>query len=124
MLLNRIATDIGFYLGNGEYDSNGYSYDISKGLAGADFLCMFLNENRDGMQKVLTKNKFYVGDEIEIISPDELFTTKVLKVVDFNTEEEKDFSNTNDTSWIEFERVPKDTKYALARTVGIKNERC
>ena len=112
----------GFYVA--KPDSDGYSYDISKGLAGADFLCMFLNENRDGMQKVLTKNKFYVGDEIEIISPDELFTTKVLKVVDFNTEEEKDFSNTNDTSWIEFERVPKDTKYALARTVGIKNERC
>ena len=41
-----------------------------------------------------------------------------------NTEEKKEFSNTNDTSWIEFERVPKDTKYALARTVGIKNERC
>ncbi|MDO5304546.1 MAG: hypothetical protein Q4E87_03095, partial [bacterium] len=67
---------------------------------------------------------FYVGDEIEIISPDEMFTTKVLKVIDFNTEEEKEFSNTNDTSWIEFDRVPKDTKYALGRTVGIKNERC
>ena len=75
------------------------------------------------MQKVLTKNKFYVGDEIEIISPDEMFTTKVLKVIDFNTEEEKEFSNTNDISWIEFDRVPKDTKYALGRTVGIKNER-
>ena len=28
----------GFYLGDG-YTSDGYSYDISKGLAGADFLC-------------------------------------------------------------------------------------
>ena len=71
----------------------------------------------------MTKNKFYVGDEIEIISPDAVFTTKVLKVIDFNTEEEKEFSNTNDISWIEFDRVPKDTKYALGRTVGIKNER-
>ena len=29
----------GFYLGNN--DSNRYSYDISKGLAGSDFLCEF-----------------------------------------------------------------------------------
>jgi hypothetical protein len=28
----------GFYLGEG-YPQDGYSYDISKGLAGADFLC-------------------------------------------------------------------------------------
>ena len=112
----------GFYIE--KPDSDGYSYDISKGLAGADFLCMFLNELQSGMAKVLTKNKFFVGDEVEIISPDEIFTTKVLKVIDFNSNEEKEFSNTNDTSWILFERLPKDLKYALARTVGIKNERC
>ena len=76
------------------------------------------------MIKVLTKNKFYVGDQIEILTPDEMFTTKVLKVIDYNTKEEKEFSNTNDTSLIEFERVPNDIKYALGRTVGIKNERC
>lgn len=111
----------GFYIE--KPDSEGYSYDISKGLAGADFLCMFLAEE-DGLMKVLTKNKFYVGDEIEILTPDEMFTTKVLKVTDYNTKEEKEFSNTNDTSLIEFERVPKDIKYALGRTVGIKNERC
>ena len=111
----------GFYIE--KPDSEGYSYDISKGLAGADFLCMFLAEE-DGLIKVLTKNKFYVGDEIEILTPDEMFTTKVLKVTDYNTKEEKEFSNTNDTSLIEFERVPKDIKYALGRTVGIKNERC
>lgn len=111
----------GFYIE--KPDSEGYSYDISKGLAGADFLCMFLAEE-DGLIKVLTKNKFYVGDEIEILTPDEMFTTKVLKVTDYNTKEEKEFSNTNDTSLIEFERVPNDIKYALGRTVGIKNERC
>lgn len=111
----------GFYIE--KPDSEGYSYDISKGLAGADFLCMFLAEE-DGLIKVLTKNKFYVGDQIEILTPDEMFTTKVLKVTDYNTKEEKEFSNTNDTSLIEFERVPNDIKYALGRTVGIKNERC
>ncbi len=111
----------GFYIE--KPDSEGYSYDISKGLAGADFLCMFLSEEA-GMMKVLTKNKFFTGDEIELLTPDEMFTTKVLKVVDPKTNEEKEFSNTNDVSLIEFERVPKDIKYALGRTVGIKNERC
>lgn len=111
----------GFYIE--KPNSNGYSYDISKGLAGADFLCMFLGEE-NGLIKVLTKNKFYVGDEVEILTPDELYTTKVLQVVDPQNAEIKEFSNTNDTSLIKFKRVPKDIKYALVRTVGIKNERC
>ena len=38
-------------------DKNFYSYDISKGLAGADCLCVFLEQKGD-MYKVLTKNKF------------------------------------------------------------------
>ncbi len=111
----------GFYVA--KPDSNGYSYDISKGLAGADFLCMFIGEEQ-GLTKVLTKNKFYTGDEIEILTPQELFVTKVKKVLDPETLEEKEFSNTNDISLIEFEQLPKDKKYALGRTVGIKNERC
>lgn len=111
----------GFYIT--KPDSEGYSYNISKGLAGADFLCMFIGEEK-GLPKVLTKNKFYVGDEIEILTPDEMFTTKVKKVLDPETLESKEFSNTNDVSLIEFEKLPQDTKYALARTVGIKNERC
>lgn len=111
----------GFYVA--KPDSDGYSYDISKGLAGADFLCMFIGEEQ-GLTKVLTKNKFYTGDEIEILTPQELFVTKVKKVLDPETLEEKEFSNTNDISLIEFEQLPKDKKYALGRTVGIKNERC
>lgn len=78
----------GFYIE--KPDSCGYSYDISKGLAGADFLCMFLGME-SGMAKVLTKNKFFSGDEVEIITPEELFTTKVLKVVDYDSRQELDF---------------------------------
>lgn len=111
----------GFYVE--KPNSDGYSYDISKGLAGADFLCMFTGEE-NGMIKVLTKNKFYVGDEVEILTPDELFVTKATKIIDYETKEEVEFSNTNYTSLITFERVPKNIKYALVRTVGIKNERC
>lgn len=109
----------GFYIE--KPSSDGYSYDISKGLAGADFLCMFLEKQGDYI-KVLTKNKFYKGDEIELLSPDEMFATKVLEVIDPETKEEKEFSNTNDISLIKFERIPEDIKYTLGRTIGIKTK--
>ena len=110
----------GFYLH--KPDSEGYSYDISKGLAGADCLCVFLE--KDGNKyKVLTKNKFLLNDEIEIITPDECFRTKVVKILDEKLKEEKELSNTNDVSWLEFSIEPKSHEYALARTIGVKNLR-
>lgn len=110
----------GFYLH--KPDSEGYSYDISKGLAGADCLCVFLEE-KDGKYKVLTKNKFLLNDEIEIITPEECFKTKVIKIIDDKSQENKDLSNTNDVSWLEFDKNPKSSQYALARTIGVKNLR-
>ena len=110
----------GFYLM--KPDSEGYSYDISKGLAGADCLCVFL-EQKDNMYKVLTKNKFHLNDEIEIITPTECFRTKVIKIIDDKSQEERELSNTNDTSWLELSQKPKDSSYALARTIGVKNLR-
>lgn len=110
----------GFYLH--KPDSEGYSYDISKGLAGADCLCVFL-EKKENMYKVLTKNKFLLDDEIEIITPDECFKTKVLKIVDDKTGEERVLSNTNDSSWLVLSNIPKKYEYALARTIGVKNLR-
>lgn len=103
-------------------DSLGYSYDISKGLAGADFLCIFLDK-QENLYKIITKNKITLGDEIEIISPEEKFTTKVVKIFDSKMKEEKPLSNTNDESWIQLEKEPKDYKYTLARTIGVKNLR-
>ncbi|MGM9993277.1 MAG: U32 family peptidase [Candidatus Avigastranaerophilus sp.] len=110
----------GFYLH--KPDSEGYSYDISKGLAGADCLCVFLNE-AEGKYKVLTKNKFLLNDEIEIITPEECFRTKVLRIIDEKSGEDKELSNTNDISLLELSNTPKDYKYALARTIGVKNLR-
>ncbi len=110
----------GFYLH--KPDSEGYSYDISKGLAGADCLCVFL-EKKDNKYKVLTKNKFLLNDEIEIITPTVCFKTKVNKIVDDKSCEEKELSNTNDTSWLELSQEPKNYEYALARTIGVKNLR-
>ena len=110
----------GFYLH--KPDSEGYSYDISKGLAGADCLCVFLDK-QDNLYKVLTKNKFLLNDEIEIITPDECFKTKVLKIYNDKMDCEKELSNTNDVSYIELSKCPQNYKYALARTVGVKNLR-
>ena len=110
----------GFYLH--KPDSEGYSYDISKGLAGADCLCVFLDKVDDKF-KVLTKNKFLLNDEIEIITPDECFKAVVTKITDVKSGEDKELSNTNDVSWLELSQNPVDYKYALARTIGVKNIR-
>ena len=114
----------GFALGNNNSES--YSYDISKGLAGADFLCEFkgavatLNSDEGVYFPVKIKNKMLVGDELEIITPDEQFTTKLLAVKDENGVD-MPLGNTNDDVYVLFGRAPKDYKYALARTIGVKS---
>lgn len=105
----------GFYLGNN--NSECYSYDVSKGLAGADFLCEFWDVNEDYFL-VKIKNKVKLNDEVEIITPDEQFTTKVVGIKDKNGIE-SEIANTNDELFIKFEQEPMDYKYALARTPGI-----
>lgn len=110
----------GFFLN--KPGSDGYSYDISKGLAGSDFLCVFLEKIKNRF-KIKTKNKFNLNDEVEIITPHEKFTTKVVRIIDIKTSEDKPFSNTNDEDLIELEEHPENHKYALARTVGVKNLR-
>lgn len=108
----------GFYLGDGEYPSDGYSYDISKGLAGADFLCE-IKGNENGMYKVLTKNKFYKNNEVEIITPKERLKTKVLEIQD-DKGFDLDVANTNNELLVKFSDEPIEYEYALVRTVGIK----
>lgn len=108
----------GFYLGDGEYPADGYSYDISKGLAGADFLCE-IHDKKDGYYKIKTKNKFFINEDIEVISPVERFTTQALEMK-ADDGEIKEFANTNDEIWVKFAKDIEDYKYALVRTVGIK----
>lgn len=110
----------GFYLGDN--NENSYSYDVSKGLAGADFLCEFLGKANhlaeDGFFKVKIKNKILLNDEVEIITPDEQFIAKVLVIKDKDGFD-CDIANTNDEPLIKFSQAPKDCKYALARTLGV-----
>lgn len=124
----------GFALGDNNGES--YSYDISKGLAGADFLCEFqqtgclnCNSGSDSLLNkvvipenyylVKIKNKMLLGDEVEIITPDEQFTAMVEGI---KNEEGEDLTlgNTNDDVYVKFSQSPKNYKYALVRTVGIK----
>lgn len=112
----------GFALGDNNGES--YSYDISKGLAGADFLCEFRSEERNitipsDYHLVKVKNKMLLGDEVEIITPDEQFVAKVEGIKDADGED-LELGNTNADVYIKFSQSPKDTKYALVRTVGIK----
>lgn len=109
----------GFY--TGKPNSDGYSYDISKGLAGADFLCEFW-DRQDDKYLVKVKNKLVLGDEVEIITPSEKFTAKVLGIAN-KTGENLEVANTNDELYLSFSQAPVDYKYAIARTIGIKNER-
>ena len=111
----------GFALGDNNGDS--YSYDISKGLAGADFLCEFREKGtgeKNGWYLVKIKNKMLPGDEIEIITPEEQFTSKVLEIQD-DKGFTLDVGNTNAEVYMKFSNAPKDYKYAMARTIGVKN---
>ncbi len=106
----------GFALGENTPDS--YSYNISKGLAGADFLFEF-HGKQDDSYLVKIKNKIHLNDEVEIITPTEQFITKILEIKNKDGEEQP-LGNTNDDVYLWFEKAPEDYKYALARTIGVK----
>lgn len=114
----------GFYLD--EQDHEGYSYDVSKGLAGADFLFEVwdkISKHDVNLYKIKIKNKIMLNDFVEIITPDEIFNTQILKIYSIDFTEEKNVGNTNDEIWVEFSKEPENHKYALARTIGIKKLR-
>lgn len=106
----------GFALGENKPDS--YSYDISKGLAGADFLFEF-HDKIDDSYLVKIKNKVLLNDEVEIITPSEQFTTRILEIKNKDGEEQS-LGNTNDDVYLKFDKAPIEYKYALARTIGVK----
>ena len=114
----------GFALGDNNSES--YSYDISKGLAGADFLCEFksskepLKTEEGVFYAVKIKNKMLIGDEVEIITPHEQFKTKLMSVKDKNGID-LPLANTNDDVYLLFDQQTEDYKYALERTIGVKN---
>ena len=109
----------GFYFGDNNSDS--YSYDISKGLAGSDFLAI-ITDKIDNYYSVKIKNKINLNDKVEIITPQKTLQANVIKIINKNNES-TDVANTNEVLNILLDNNDFDYKYALIRTVGIKNKR-
>ncbi len=117
---NRGYTE-GFFMENN--DSTSYSYDISKGLAGADFLGIVQKRINENEYEVLIKNKILLNDEIQIITPNYSAIAKVVKIT-HNKKGETDTANTNDIINLKFEcnsdTWEKEFDFALLRTTGMK----
>lgn len=118
----------GFALGENKPDS--YSYDISKGLAGADFLFEFRGQKpysevdytsarSDNLYFVKIKNKVLLNDEVEIITPKEQFKAKILEILD-EKGQNLEVANTNTEVYLKLDNEPVDYEVALGRTVGVK----
>ncbi len=118
----------GFALGENKPDS--YSYDISKGLAGADFLFEFHDKKKycevdttsnreDDLFLVKIKNKVLKGDEVEVITPKEKFVAKILEILN-DKGDNLEVANTNADVYLKLDKEPVDYKIALARTIGVK----
>ena len=115
---NRGYTE-GFFMGDN--NSTSYSYDISKGLAGADFLGIIQEKTGDNTFRVLIKNKILLDDRVEIITPDSNYPANVTKIIHDKTGETT-VANTNDEINITFEpdNPIEDFNFALIRTEGLK----
>ena len=117
---NRGYTE-GFFFGNNDHTT--YSYDISKGLAGADFLGIFQEKNNDNEYKLLIKNKILLNDEVQIITPNYETLARVVKI-EHDKKGEVDVANTNDEINLTFEsddeNWKKEYNFALLRTKGMK----
>lgn len=117
---NRGYTE-GFFNDNNDFTT--YSYDISKGFAGADFLGIIKEKTDNNTYKVLIKNKILLNDDVEIISPNYNSNAKVAKI-QHPKQGEITTANTNDEIFITFNSIDdswqKEWNYALIRTQGLK----
>ena len=117
---NRGYTE-GFFLGDN--NSTSYSYDISKGLAGSDFLGICQKMIGDNEYEFLIKNKILLNDEIEIITPNYATLARVVKI-NHNKKGEVDVANTNDEINLKLisdnDDWKKEADFALIRTKGMK----
>ena len=111
----------GFFLNNNNCES--YSYDISKGLAGSDFLGIVQKKVDNNIFRVLIKNKIQLNDEIEIITPNYQVLAFVKSII-HDKKGQTDTANTNDEINLELisqnNDWQKEFEYALLRTKGLK----
>ena len=112
----------GFFMGDNNSES--YSYDISKGLAGADFMAIVQNKKDNNTFEVLIKNKILLNDELEIITPNYSTSVRITKIT-HKRNGEVDVANTNDVLDITFDfdnpNWLQEWNFALIRTKGLKD---
>ena len=60
-----------------------------------------------------------LNDEVEILTPSEKFTTKVVEILD-EKGQNLDVANTNADVYLKLENEPQEYEVALARTIGVK----
>ena len=73
----------------------------------------------DDFYKVKIKNKVLLNDEMEIITPENIYKSKVIDIKSAENEP-METANTNDECLMKFDKDIPDYEYALSRTIGIK----
>jgi putative protease len=113
----------GFYFGN-QYEK-AQEYSSSKYIRKYSFIGLIKDTNyEDDCWKIEQRNKFSVGDEVEIITPDstETIFTKVIKIVDGSTGElREDAPHPQEKLIVKFENTqPYDLKPGSIIRMAIK----
>ncbi|MBQ8749333.1 MAG: U32 family peptidase [Clostridia bacterium] len=98
----------GFYKPN-ENNEEKECIESSMPVQNTTFMAVVIEESKGGMVKVEQRNKFVVGDELEVLSPDENFTKKFVieKIVNANGEEMSEAKNVQEQLYI---NCPYDLK--------------
>lgn len=79
----------------------------------------FSSQTDDNVYLVKVKNKVYLGDEVEIITPKEQFVSKIEEIFD-EKGNNLELANTNADVYLKLSNEPEDYAVALARTIGVK----
>ncbi|MBP7319714.1 MAG: U32 family peptidase [Lachnospiraceae bacterium] len=110
----------GFFFG--KPDETTQIYDSNTYLKGYTYLGMVGNRNLDGYYSLEQRNKFWVGEEIEVMKPNgDNIVVKVLKIMDENGQEMESAPHPQQQLWIdlgmqleEFDILRRQEKEAVA----------
>jgi len=96
----------GFLLGEEEYEQNYQTTAIKPNI----IFCGIILETKNDLMRVLIKNKFKKGENIEIVTPQNIYKTKILEIFNNKKEIIKDALTPQDKVWVKvtnFENIKK-----------------
>ena len=70
---------------------------------------------RDDIYLVEVKNKFKVGEKVEIVTPDKIYKTKVLKIKNKNGKELDEILTPQERVWVSFDLKEKTPEGSIIR---------